>query len=125
MTEILGKSGQKVICFSLPLPFLPPSPPPSLPKLYDWVQVNRQAVIGLLKDQDPDNTMKLSTDVFTSTLQSIEVPLDPDDFSRLFAIYDKKNEGVINYDEFIGEQKYIHAVSANSSSCMASLPVVV
>ena len=39
------------------------------------------------------------------------VPLQSDDLTSLLAIYDKKGEGVMNYDDYISEQKYIHAVS--------------
>lgn len=38
-------------------------------------------------------------------------PLESEHLTSLFAIYDKKGEGVMNYDDFISEQKFIHAVS--------------
>ena len=41
----------------------------------------------------------------------MELPLQSDDIIKLLSIYDKKGEGKINYDDFISEQKYIHAVS--------------
>lgn len=73
--------------------------------------MNRHSVLDLLREQDPDNKGTLPTDTFTSTLQSIAVPLESDEFSKLLALYDKKGEGVMNYDDFLTEQKYIHAVS--------------
>ena len=68
-------------------------------------------MIDLLREQDPDSKGTISTDALTSTLQSIAVPLESDEFSKLLALYDKKGEGVMNYDDFLSEQKYIHAVS--------------
>ena len=58
----------------------------------------------------------MTTDAFTSVLHSMGVPLQSDDIVSLLNIYDKKGGGVINYDDFISEQKYIHAVSHNCKS---------
>ena len=74
--------------------------------------MNKRDIMDLLRAQDPKGTGMIPTDAFTSTLQSIKAPLEHDELSKLLAIYDKKGEGVMNYDDFISEQKYIHAVSS-------------
>ena len=38
-------------------------------------------------------------------------PLQSEHLTTLLGIYDKKGEGVMNYDDYLSEQKYIHAVS--------------
>ena len=53
----------------------------------------------------------MTTEAFTSVLHTMGVPLQSDDIMSLITIYDKKGEGVMNYDDYISEQKYIHAVS--------------
>ena len=53
----------------------------------------------------------MTTEAFTSVLHTMGVPLQSDDITSLIAIYDKKGEGVMNYDDYVSEQKYIHAVS--------------
>ena len=73
--------------------------------------MNKRDIMDLLRAQDPNGTGMIPTDTFTSTLQSIKAPLEHDELSKLLAIYDKKGEGVMNYDDLISEQKYIHAVS--------------
>ena len=75
-------------------------------------------MIDLLREQDPDSKGTISTDALTSTLQSIAVPLESDEFSKLLALYDKKGEGVMNYNDFLSEQKYIHAVSRMAAVCI-------
>ncbi len=73
--------------------------------------MNKRAVIDLLRESDVQTSLTVSTEAFTTALQSLEVPLEEENWTQLFAIYDKKNDGVINYDDFLSEQKYIHAVS--------------
>lgn len=73
--------------------------------------MNKRDIMDLLRAQDPNGTGTIPTDTFTSILQSIKAPLEHDELSKLLTIYDKKGEGVMNYDDFISEQKYIHAVS--------------
>ena len=73
--------------------------------------MNKQVVIELLKEQCPDKTDVITTDQFFSVLEGISVPLDSDSKVKLLAIYDKKGEGKLNYDDFITEQKFVHAVS--------------
>ena len=53
----------------------------------------------------------MATDAFTSVLETLGASLQSDGVTKLLTIYDKKAEGVMNYDDFISEQKYIHAVS--------------
>ena len=53
----------------------------------------------------------MATDAFTSVLKTLGASLQSDGVTKLLTIYDKKAEGVVNYDDFISEQKYIHAVS--------------
>ena len=74
--------------------------------------MNKRAILDLLKEEDPGRSGTLPSDLFTSVLQRIEVPLDAEEISKLLAVYDKKGEGVVNYDDFLSEQKYIHAVSS-------------
>ena len=52
----------------------------------------------------------ISTEGFTSVLHTMGAPLQSEHLESLFSIYDKKGEGVMNYDDFISEQKFIHAV---------------
>lgn len=65
----------------------------------------------LLREQDPTLSGSITTDVFTTTLESIGVPLSSEEMAKLLAVYDKKGEGKLNYDDLLTEQKYIHAVS--------------
>lgn len=73
--------------------------------------MNRKAVTDLLREQDPTLSGTITTEAFTTTLQTIGVPLSSEDMPKLLHIYDKKGEGKLNYDDLLTEQKYIHAVS--------------
>ena len=96
-------------------PTHPPTPPPHThTQLYDWVQVNRQVVTDVLKEQDPDKSGVIPTQQFTTSLEGIGIPLQSEEFEKLIRVYDKKGEGKLNYDDFLTEQKYIHAVSINT-----------
>ena len=78
------------------------------------MQVNRQVVTDVLKEQDPDKSGVIPTQQFTSSLEGIGIPLQSEEFEKLIRVYDKKGEGKLNYDDFLTEQKYIHAVSINT-----------
>ena len=85
-------------------------PPPPL-QLYDWMVVNRVAVMDVLKEQDEERSGVIPSDKFTEVLQGIGVPLQSEEFDKLLKVYDKKGEGKLNYEDFLTEQKFIHAVS--------------
>lgn len=72
--------------------------------------MNKRAVVELLKEKNPEKSDVVTTELFFSILEEIGAPLDSDSKSRLLAIYDKKGEGKINYDDFITDQKFVHAV---------------
>ena len=78
--------------------------------------MNKRVVVELLKEKSPDKSDVITTDEFFSVLEGINAPLDSDSKVKLLAIYDKKGEGKINHDEFITEQKFVHAVSERSST---------
>ena len=80
-------------------------------QLYDWAHTNRHLLLELCREQQSGEDGVMTTDAFTSVLHTMGAPLQPDHITSLLTIYDKKGEGVINYDDFISEQKYIHAVS--------------
>ncbi len=88
-------------------------------QLYDWLMVNRVAVMDVLKQEDKDKTGVLLTDKFTQALQGIGVPLQSEEFEKLLQVYDKKGEGKLNYEDFFTEQKFIHAVSL-SNACVSA-----
>ena len=79
-------------------------------QLHDWVQVNKKALVDVLKEQDEAKSEVITTEQFFSTLEGIAAPLDSDIKVKLLAIYDKKGEGKINYTDFLTEQKFVHAV---------------
>ena len=72
--------------------------------------MNKRAVLELLKEKSTEKSDVVTTELFFSVLEEIGAPLDSDCKSRLLAIYDKKGEGKINYDDFITDQKFVHAV---------------
>ena len=73
--------------------------------------MNKRVVVELLKEQNQEQPDVITTDQFFSVLEGIGAPLDSDSKVKLLAIYDKKGDGKINYDDFITEQKFVHAVS--------------
>ena len=73
--------------------------------------MNKQLLLDLCHEQRSGDGGAIATDAFTSILHTMRVPLQSDNLTSLLAIYDKKGEGVMNYDDYISEQKYIHAVS--------------
>ena len=75
------------------------------------MQGNKRALIDIFREQEAAEREVITTDAFMGILERMRVPLQSEDLMELFSIYDKKNEGLINYDDFISEQKYIHAVS--------------
>lgn len=80
-------------------------------QLYDWTQTNKRLLLELCREQQSGDGLTITTDAFTSVLQSMGAPLESEHLTSLLNIYDKKGEGVVNYDDYISEQKYIHAVS--------------
>lgn len=84
----------------------------ALLQLYDWAQTNKHLLLDLCREHRSGDSYMIITEAFTSSvLQPMGAPLQSENLTSLLAIYDKKVEGVINYDDFIFEQKYIHAVS--------------
>ena len=75
------------------------------------MQGNKRALIDLLREQEAADSQVITTDAFVGILERMRAPVQSEDLMELFSIYDKKKEGLINYDDFISEQKYIHAVS--------------
>ena len=73
--------------------------------------MNKPVVIDVLKEHDTNKSGVISTEEFTTSLQGIGVPLQSEEFDKLLKIYDKKGEGKLNYEDFLTEQKFIHAVS--------------
>ena len=43
--------------------------------------------------------------------EGMEAPIGEEDWPKLLKIYDKKNEGVLNWEDLLSDHKYIHAVS--------------
>lgn len=80
-------------------------------QLYDWLIVNRLAVKDLLRSYDPDNTGVMDTEDFFSSLSGMGVPMTEEGKTKLLAVYDKKGEGKLNYQDILADHKYIHAVS--------------
>ncbi len=73
--------------------------------------VNKIAVMDVLRGQDEERSGVIPSDKFTEVLQGIGVPLQSEEFDKLLKVYDKKGEGKLNYEDFLTEQKFIHAVS--------------
>ncbi len=67
--------------------------------------------MDVLKEQDEERSGVIPSDKFTEVLQGIGVPLQSEEFDKLLKVYDKKGEGKLNYEDFLTEQKFIHAVS--------------
>jgi ankyrin repeat protein len=78
-------------------------------QLYDWTQVNKRQLLELCREQQSGEGGVITTEAFTSVLHTMGAPLQSEGLTSLLAIYDKKGEGVMNYDDFISEQKFIHA----------------
>lgn len=72
--------------------------------------MNKKVLLDLLKEQNTEKSEVITTEQFFSTLEGIAAPVDSDNKVKLLAIYDKKGEGKINYNDFITEQKFVHAV---------------
>ena len=79
--------------------------------------MNKQVLVDLLKEEDTEKSTVITTEQFFSTLEGIAAPVDSDNKVKLLAIYDKKGEGKINYNDFIAEQKFVHAVSLKTFLC--------
>ena len=73
--------------------------------------MNKPRLLELCREQQSGEGGVITTEAFTSVLHTMGAPLESEGLTSLLAIYDKKGEGVMNYDDFISEQKFIHAVS--------------
>lgn len=73
--------------------------------------VNKISVKEMLRGHDTERTGSLPVVTFMACLSELHIPLSQDSKTKLLAIYDKKGEGVINYDELLSVHKYIHTVS--------------
>lgn len=82
-----------------------------LSQLYDWLIVNKVAVKEMLCSYDPDKTGTIETEDFFSSLSGMGMPLTEEGRTKLLAVYDKKGEGKMNYNDLLADHKYIHAVS--------------
>ena len=90
----------------------------SLPQLYDWLQLNKRALLEQLREQDPSGRGVVSTELLTSSLEGLGAPLQSEQLSSLLTTYDKKGEGQLSYTDLIGETKFIHAVRYTVSVLM-------
>ena len=79
--------------------------------------MNKRQLLELCREQKTGEGGVITTEAFTSVLHAMGAPLQSEHLTSLFAIYDKKGEGVMNCDDFISEQKFIHAVSNAQYGC--------
>ena len=47
---------------------------------------------------------------FIQLLTSLGAPFSPEDLTKLAGMHDKSKSGMVNYEEFLSEQKYINTV---------------
>lgn len=52
----------------------------------------------------------ISVEVFQTILKDMSVPLSGDQWTKLLKVYDKKNEGSLNWEDLLTDHKYVHAV---------------
>ena len=80
-------------------------------QFYDWLIVNKIAVKDHLKSQDSECSGSMAVEKFFGCLLDLGAPLEEEHKTKLLAIYDKKGEGSLSYQDLLAEHKYIHAVS--------------
>ncbi|XP_019849609.1 PREDICTED: ankyrin repeat and EF-hand domain-containing protein 1-like isoform X1 [Amphimedon queenslandica] len=79
-------------------------------KLYDWLQVNKLVVWESLQNCVDNKNGVLPVETFkTLIVEGMEAPIGEEDWPKLLKIYDKKNEGVLNWEDLLLNHKYIHA----------------
>merc|ERR1712002_389775 len=77
-------------------------------RLYDWAVVRQDELSKKFLEMDPENNDVISKDQFLDVLESLDAPINEEDFKKLFQLYDKAKENVINYGDFLGAKKYVH-----------------
>ena len=74
--------------------------------------MNKILVWESLKNCIDNRNGVLPVETFKTLLaEGMDAPITEDDWPKLLKIYDKKNEGVLNWEDLITDHKYIHAVS--------------
>lgn len=81
------------------------------------MEVNKTLVWESLKNCIDNRNGVLPVETFKTLLaEGMDAPITEDDWPKLLKIYDKKNEGVLNWEDLITDHKYIHAVSIYTCS---------
>jgi hypothetical protein len=78
-------------------------------QLFDWLQVNKLLLWELLKASESNVDGVMSVEEFQTILKDMNVPLGDDEWTKILKIYDKKNEGKLNWDDLLTDHKYVHA----------------